>query len=258
VPGPSSFRAVVGSMHRALRSVAARVSVRRTAGRHGGMRRPVSPVVVLACLMCAAPAAAQDGAARLATDCQDDRIDGTYTQKEFRDGLRALPSDVDEYSACRQTIRSAQLRAAAAAGAGAQAPGGVAATRAAGAGDGGAGAVAGARSTSASGRGGGGGPGSAPADPGPTPGPGSSAPAATARSEAAAPASVAPAPAAPPASAADGAGEGSAVGAAITGAGRAATPAVTPPATARVLGVLGLLVLAGLGAALWTARHAGT
>jgi len=45
-------------------------------------------------------------------DCQDGKIDGTYSQKEFSRALRNIPTDVDEYTDCRDVIRRAQLGAA--------------------------------------------------------------------------------------------------------------------------------------------------
>ncbi|MGI8624130.1 MAG: hypothetical protein ACR2NB_11755, partial [Solirubrobacteraceae bacterium] len=45
-------------------------------------------------------------------DCQDGRIDGTYTQKQYRDALRTIQTALDEYSDCRDVIRRAQLAAA--------------------------------------------------------------------------------------------------------------------------------------------------
>jgi hypothetical protein len=41
-------------------------------------------------------------------DCADDgKLDKQYTQKELRDADKNLPSDIDEYTDCRQAIRSA-------------------------------------------------------------------------------------------------------------------------------------------------------
>lgn len=69
---------------------------------------------------------AAGGAAALIKDCQDERIDGAYTAAEYRDALRRLPTDVDEYTGCRDTLRSAQLRAAGASTRSAPAGGGTA------------------------------------------------------------------------------------------------------------------------------------
>jgi hypothetical protein len=69
--------------------------------------------LVAAALLFPAAASAAGGAAALVKDCQDEKIDGTYSAQEYRDALRSLPTDVDEYTGCRATLRSAQLRAAA-------------------------------------------------------------------------------------------------------------------------------------------------
>jgi hypothetical protein len=55
-------------------------------------------------------AAAHAGAAQVIRDCTDDGVlSGTYSQKELRTALANLPSDVDEYTNCRDVIRAAQL-----------------------------------------------------------------------------------------------------------------------------------------------------
>lgn len=57
----------------------------------------------------AAPAAASPGGDRVIKDCTDDgRIQGSYEREDYRDALRDLPSDVDEYTDCREVIRAAQ------------------------------------------------------------------------------------------------------------------------------------------------------
>jgi len=66
----------------------------------------ILPVMLL--LVIAGPA----HAASLLDDCQDGRIDGTYSQDEFRRALRSIPSDFDQYTDCRRVIRRAQLAAA--------------------------------------------------------------------------------------------------------------------------------------------------
>src|SRR3954447_24626858 len=55
-------------------------------------------------------AAAHAGAAQVIRDCTDDGVlSGRYTQKELRSAIANLPSDVDEYTNCRDIIRAAQL-----------------------------------------------------------------------------------------------------------------------------------------------------
>jgi hypothetical protein len=61
-------------------------------------------------LVLAAPLPAH--AAGLTEDCQDGRIDGTYSQAEYQRALRGIATDLDEYSDCRAVIRRAQLAAA--------------------------------------------------------------------------------------------------------------------------------------------------
>lgn len=82
-------------------------------------------------------------AASLLDDCQDGRIDGTYSQADYRRALRNIPSDFDQYTDCRRVIRRAQL---AAAGGGSD-PGGAEGGGTAGAG--GTGGTGGATSTEA-------------------------------------------------------------------------------------------------------------
>lgn len=54
--------------------------------------------------------AAHASAAQVIRDCTDDGVlSGTYSQKELRTALANLPSDVDEYTNCRDVIRAAQL-----------------------------------------------------------------------------------------------------------------------------------------------------
>jgi uncharacterized membrane protein YgcG len=48
----------------------------------------------------------------LIRDCQDGTISGRYSAKDFTRALRDIPTDVDEYTDCRDVIRRAQLGAA--------------------------------------------------------------------------------------------------------------------------------------------------
>ncbi len=78
------------------------------------MRRLVTPIVVLALLAPAAPALARDRSEELLVDaCRDEQVDGTYSQADFAKALRQIPADTDEYTACRDVVRRAQLAAAA-------------------------------------------------------------------------------------------------------------------------------------------------
>jgi hypothetical protein len=99
----------------------------------------ILPVLLL--LATAGPA----HAASLLDDCQDGRIDGTYSQADYRRALRNIPSDFDQYTDCRRVIRRAQL---AAAGGGSD-PGGTQGGGTAGAGGTGGGSGGGGTSTEA-------------------------------------------------------------------------------------------------------------
>src|SRR3954468_16383394 len=48
------------------------------------------------------------GGAKVIRDCTDDGVlQGRYTQKQLRDALASIPTDVDEYTNCRDVIRRA-------------------------------------------------------------------------------------------------------------------------------------------------------
>src|SRR3954451_7468551 len=66
--------------------------------------------ILTALLVLTAPGSAS--AAGLTDDCQDGKIDGTYTQSQYRQALQGIATDLDEYSDCRAVIRRAQLAAA--------------------------------------------------------------------------------------------------------------------------------------------------
>ncbi len=70
----------------------------------------LSLIIVAAAL---APAGAFASANDVIRDCGiDGRIDGTYSQKDYRDALRQLSASSDEYTNCRDTIEAARLAAA--------------------------------------------------------------------------------------------------------------------------------------------------
>jgi hypothetical protein len=65
-------------------------------------------LVVFVVLLLGLPGAARASSDDVIRDCaQDGKLDKPYTQKELRDAERNLPSDLDEYTDCRQVIRSA-------------------------------------------------------------------------------------------------------------------------------------------------------
>jgi hypothetical protein len=109
---------------------------------HRAMRRLVTPIVVLALLAPAAPAFGRDRSDELLVDaCRDEQVDGTYSQADYAKALRQIPADTDEYTACRDVVRRAQL--AAAAGGRRSGGGGAGGSSGAGSGGGGGGGSAG-------------------------------------------------------------------------------------------------------------------
>jgi hypothetical protein len=96
---------------------------------------------------CVAPATAfADGDAVISDCAQDSQLSKNYTQAEYKDALANIPTDVDEYTDCRDVIRRAQLKAAGAGGSGTgdgggSSAGGVGGTGGTGTGGGGTGAT---------------------------------------------------------------------------------------------------------------------
>jgi hypothetical protein len=74
------------------------------------MRRVLAVPAVLACLL--VPATAAHASARdVVRDCTDNgRIDNPHSPADYKGALNNLPSDVDEYTDCRQIIEAAQRR----------------------------------------------------------------------------------------------------------------------------------------------------
>jgi hypothetical protein len=71
------------------------------------MRRLLT-TAVLGCLLL--PASAWASGDAVIKDCTDDGvIQGHYSQKDYSDALNNLPTDVDEYTDCRDVIKRAQL-----------------------------------------------------------------------------------------------------------------------------------------------------
>ena len=74
------------------------------------MRRLLFVLVTTLTLVLAAAAPPADAARgnKVIRDCTDDgRLQGKYSQKDLRDALDSIPSDVDEYTNCREIIRRA-------------------------------------------------------------------------------------------------------------------------------------------------------
>ncbi len=58
----------------------------------------------------ALPAPAPASGASVVADCaEDSKLDQRYTPADYKDALRNIPTDVDEYTDCRDVIRRAQL-----------------------------------------------------------------------------------------------------------------------------------------------------
>ncbi len=70
------------------------------------MRRIVLPCLLMALLL--APAAQAAGPIQVIRDCEDDGVlQGHYTNAELRQARNQLPTDVDEYSDCRDILSRA-------------------------------------------------------------------------------------------------------------------------------------------------------
>jgi hypothetical protein len=81
------------------------------ARRDRAMRRLLTALAI-ACLAAPAAASADSGVNKLLTDaCKDEHIDGHYTQAQYKKALEALPTDADEYTACRDVLQRGRLAA---------------------------------------------------------------------------------------------------------------------------------------------------
>ena len=75
------------------------------------MRRLLTALII-ACLFAPAAASADSRADKLVIDaCRDEHIDGTYTQAQYKKALEQIPSDSDEYTACREVLERGRLAA---------------------------------------------------------------------------------------------------------------------------------------------------
>ena len=75
------------------------------------MRRLLTALAI-ACLAAPAAASADSGVNKLLTDaCKDEHIDGHYTQAQYKKALEELPTDADEYTACRDVLQRGRLAA---------------------------------------------------------------------------------------------------------------------------------------------------
>src|SRR4051794_22104333 len=78
-------------------------------------------------LLLAAPTASAGVREQILRECQEGRITGHYTPGQLRDARKNIPTDIDEYSDCRDVLSRAALtgRGGGGAGGGTAAPGGV-------------------------------------------------------------------------------------------------------------------------------------
>jgi hypothetical protein len=83
------------------------------ARRDRAMRRLPTAILLIALLLVPSVAhASQSNVRKLLIDaCRDEKVDGRYTQEEYKQALQQLPADSDEYTACRQVIEAARLAA---------------------------------------------------------------------------------------------------------------------------------------------------
>lgn len=73
------------------------------------LRRLIPLLLALAVALLAPAAALADGEDVL-RDCNDNgKLDKRYSQGEYRDAIENIPTDLDEYTDCRDVIRRAQL-----------------------------------------------------------------------------------------------------------------------------------------------------
>jgi hypothetical protein len=77
---------------------------------HRSMRRVYAALSVLLCLL-VIPATAGASGRSVVRDCTDNgQIDSHHSQGDYKSALGSLPSDVDEYTDCRQIIEQAKRR----------------------------------------------------------------------------------------------------------------------------------------------------
>ncbi len=80
-------------------------------------------------LLLAVPTASAGVREKILRECQEGRITGSYTPRQLRDARKNIPTDIDEYSDCRDVLARASLSGRSAnggpGGGGTAAPGGV-------------------------------------------------------------------------------------------------------------------------------------
>ena len=73
------------------------------------MRRTVTTILCALIALAGFPVGAAASPEQIFDDCQDGRLDKKYSAKDYRRALAGLPTDIDEYTNCREVIRRAQL-----------------------------------------------------------------------------------------------------------------------------------------------------
>ena len=79
-------------------------------------------------LLLAAPTASAGVREKILRECQDGQITGDYTPRQLRDARKHIPTDIDEYSDCRDVLARTSLTGRGGGdgnGAGTSAPGGI-------------------------------------------------------------------------------------------------------------------------------------
>jgi hypothetical protein len=69
-------------------------------------------LLAIIALAAPAPSFAQEGQEVIRDCAQDGDLDGNYSQEELDDAYNNMPSDIDQYSDCRQVIEAARERGA--------------------------------------------------------------------------------------------------------------------------------------------------
>ena len=88
-----------------------RINASAPARRTRLMLRTLTTLALLACLLVPTLARADGGSKLLIDACQDEKVDGKYSQKDYSKALSELSTDADQYSACRSVIERARLAA---------------------------------------------------------------------------------------------------------------------------------------------------
>jgi hypothetical protein len=88
------------------------------------MLRTAFVACVLALLVAAPAAVADNTRTKILRECQDGRLTGDYTPSQIRDARNNIPDDIDQYSNCRDVLTRALLAGAADSGDGGNGAGG--------------------------------------------------------------------------------------------------------------------------------------